>query len=148
MCNDAVLNTNRQLCTYMIPQSSGEGMESHNCTLYHIAGYFRRVFIFRYFKEGLFSVKINSNVQLLFENIFSQLNKMLVCTHMITLSLQYECINLQLYRYFKRLLDPKGPLSKTLLSASIKAANEAVNAGRFETTEEMIIQISIFGHVA
>ena len=38
-----------------------------------------------------FSAKINSQIQLLFENIFLRLNKMLVCTHVITLSLQHEC---------------------------------------------------------
>ena len=37
---------------------------------------------------------------------------------------------MSLYRYFKprALPDPKGPLSKALASASIKAANEAVLA--------------------
>ena len=67
---------------------------------------------------------------------------MLVCTHVITLSLQYECVNLPIYRYFKQLPDPKGPLCETLPSASIKAANEAVHAGHFETTERVTVQIS------
>ena len=42
---------------------------------YHIAGYFRWVFIFKYSKRP-FSVKTNFQVQLLFKNIFSWLNKM------------------------------------------------------------------------
>ena len=50
---------------------------------YRIADYIQSVFIFEYFKEA-FSVKINSQVQLLFENTLSRLNKMLVCTHMIS----------------------------------------------------------------
>ena len=58
---------------------------------------------------------------------------------MITLSLH---VNLPIYQYFKRLPDPKGLLSETLPSASIKAANEAVHAGHFETTEGVTVQIS------
>ena len=61
---------------------------------------------------------------------------------MITLSLQYKCIDLPTYRYFKWLPDPKGPLSEALPSASIKATNEVVHAGRFETTERVTVQIS------
>ena len=42
-----------------------------------------------------------------------------------------------LYQYFKprALPDPKGPLSKTLASASIKAANEAVLAASKQQKE-------------
>ena len=52
----------------------------------------------------------------------------------------HECVLYSFnYRYFKHLPDPVGPESETLPSASIKATNEAVHAGRsarsFETTE-------------
>ena len=47
-----------------------------------------------------------------------------------------------LYRYFKpvakSLPDPEGTLSQTLPSATIKAANEAMHAGVFQTTEGAI----------
>ena len=62
---------------------------------------------------------------------------MLVCAHVITLSLQYKGI-LYLYRYFKQMPDPEGPLFEILPSASIKV----VHAGHFKTTEGVTVQIS------
>ena len=89
------------------------------------------LFIFGYFKEDLFCKNkfLGSTV---IWNIFSQLNKMLICTHMITLS-------------FRWLPHPEGWLSETLASASIKAANKAVHAGRFEATEGVIVQTVPYG---
>ena len=59
---------------------------------------------------------------------------MLVCTHVITLSLQHECF-IDISNGCQP--DPEGPESKTLPSAYNKAANEAVHAGcsLIETTE-------------
>ena len=55
---------------------SVESMKYDVMKEYRIARYFRRVFIFRYFKEAFFA-KINSQIQLVFENIFPRLNKCL-----------------------------------------------------------------------
>ena len=67
-------------------------------------------------------------------------NIMPLCTHVIN----YLCCEIaissalmSLYRYFKpkRLPDPEGPLSETLPSASIKAANKAVLASSKQQEE-------------
>ena len=76
---------------------------------------------------------------------------MLVCTHVI---IHYICSTNALICSFidissSSVRDPKDPLSEILSSASIKATNEAVLAGSFETTEGVTVQISIpFGHEA
>ena len=102
---------------------------------YRIAGYFQRVFIFRYFEEAFFR-KNKSPGPTVFEKIFSRLNKMLVCTHLITLSLQHECV-LQLCRYFKRLPDQKARNPKhcpqLLMRLLMKLCMLATH--HFETTE-------------
>ena len=61
---------------------------------------------------------------------------MLVCTHVITLSLQHEYI-LKLYRYFKRLPDPECPKSQTFPQLLIRSLMKlCILAARcFETTE-------------
>ena len=56
------------------------------------SGLFSKGFIFRYFEEAFSCKNKFPGPAVLFRNKFSRLNKMLVCTHVITLSLQHECV--------------------------------------------------------
>ena len=58
---------------------------------YRIVGYFLKVFIFGYFEEAFFC-KNKFLGTIFIPKYILMIKKMLVCTHVITLSLQYEGI--------------------------------------------------------
>ena len=99
---------------------------------YRTASYFRRVFIFGYFEQAFLCENEFLGPTVLREHIPTINNKMLVYTHVISF-LQCECDCQRFNVTFIDTSSPKhcrsiGQLSKTLASASIRAANETVLA--------------------